>query len=80
MFIYTQQLQVRVAGPNMLPDVVSVSSCLLHVPSPQPASTAHAGGVCLVLMVCETVHTNPRVFLACSRPGGQLTSVPSNSV
>lgn len=36
-----------------------------------------AGGLCLALTVCETFHTNPRVFFACSRPG-QLTSVTSN--
>lgn len=40
MCVYTQQLQVRVAGPNMLPGVVSVSSCLLHIPRLQAASTA----------------------------------------
>lgn len=80
MFIYTQQLQVRVAGPDTLPSVVSVSSCLLHGPSPQSASTVNAGGVCLVPTICETAQTNPRAFLACSRPGGQLTAVTPHSV
>lgn len=40
MFIYPRELQARVAGPNMLPSVVSVSSCLLHIPRLQSASTA----------------------------------------
>lgn len=52
VFIYTQQLQVGAAGPDMLPGVVSVRSFLFPVPIPCSAPTSQCWMCGLGMMVC----------------------------